>query len=261
MLLHAVAENGGGDGKRAGVSMGTASNAFNRPELLSEDARERVLRAASALRYAGPDPAGRRLRTGRSGALGVIFTDRLSFAFGDQAAREAAGHLRGLGHERVAVLSFAETAEEAGEFPFDVTRERLAGYRDGLGDAHVDVRICRPNLPETGRAATLELLAAAEPPTAVLAMSDALALGALQAARERGVEVPGGLSVVGFDDSPAAAMATPGLTTVRQPQERKGRLAAEALLAAMEGAEAASTPTILPTELVERGSTGPPTHS
>src|ERR671916_485231 len=70
----------------ADVSIGTASNAFNRPDLISEGLRERVFEAAARLGYGGPDPAARRLRTGRTGALGLIFTDRLPYAFDDEAA-------------------------------------------------------------------------------------------------------------------------------------------------------------------------------
>src|SRR5918996_386294 len=69
-----------------GVSIGTASNAFNRPDLISEGLRARVFEAASRLGYSGPDPAARRLRTGRTGAFGLIFTDRLPYAFDDEAA-------------------------------------------------------------------------------------------------------------------------------------------------------------------------------
>ena len=75
--------------------------------------------------------------------------------------------------------------------------------------------------------AVSQLLGGDTTPTGILAMSDVLALGALQAASELGVTVPWELSIVGFDDSPAAALATPPLTTVAQPQEEKGRLAAE----------------------------------
>ena len=91
-------------------------------------------------------------------------------------------------------------------------------------------------------------------------MSDVLALGALQAALELGVAVPENLSVVGFDDSPAAAFATPMLTTLAPPHAETGWLAAHWLLAEI----AAGRPrrrrhkTILPTELVVRESTGPP---
>jgi alanine racemase len=93
-------------------------------------------------------------------------------------------------------------------------------------------------------------------------MSDVLAVGVLQAAAERGFAVPGELSVVGFDDSPAAALATPPLTTVAQPHEEKGRVAAEWLIDAIErggSTRGETTPrTILPTKLVVRNSTAPP---
>src|SRR5436190_2074402 len=72
--------------ERAGVSLGSASQAFGRPELVSEEVRERVLAAAKALGYAGPDPAARRLRLGRAGALGLIFSERLRYQFTDPAA-------------------------------------------------------------------------------------------------------------------------------------------------------------------------------
>src|SRR4051812_8877294 len=83
--------------ERAGVSIGTASNAFNRPEAISDALRERVREAAESLGYAGPAPAGRRLRTGRAGAVGLIFTAELPFAFEDQASTQfLAGVARGL---------------------------------------------------------------------------------------------------------------------------------------------------------------------
>jgi DNA-binding LacI/PurR family transcriptional regulator len=334
--------------ERAGVSVGSASQAFGRPELVSESVRERVLAAAAELGYAGPDPAARRLRTGRAGALGLIFSERLAYAFTDPAAppflrgvageiqeahsglllipdsrlrdeaargvaeaavdgfivystprndprvqaalarrlpvvtvdqprdaptpfigiddraaaRSAAEHLHRLGHERVGVLSFVSSLDRGGTLALDLTTERLAGYREGLGEAWDEslVRVARPNAPEPARRAALELLHLGRPPTAILAMSDILAIGALQAAAEAGVAVPGGLSLVGFDDSPAAAMASPALTTVAQPHEEKGRLAAEWLIEAIErrGEQQRSRRAILPTELVVRDSTAPP---
>ena len=333
--------------ERAGVSVGSASQAFGRPDLVSDDVRKRVLAAAAALGYAGPDPAARRLRTGRAGAIGVLFAERLEYQFTDpaapaflrgvaaairraptglllipdsrqrvemartvreaavdgfliystpqndprvdaalarrlpvvtidsprgaatpfvgiddrEAARSAATYLRGLGHERVAVLSFITTLDRAGTLRLDLSVERLEGYREGLGDVWDPslVRTCRPNAPRPARDATLDLLRAPDPPTAILAMSDILALGALEGAAELGVDVPGRLAVVGFDDSPAALHATPPLTTVAQPFEEKGRLATRWLLEEIERGE--QTPdeharAILPTELVVRGSTG-----
>jgi DNA-binding LacI/PurR family transcriptional regulator len=336
--------------ERAGVSVGSASQAFGRPELVSEQVRERVLAAAKELGYAGPDPAARHLRTGRTGVLGLIFAERLGYQFTDPAApaflrgvargmqkaplgllllpdsryrdeaartvREAAVdgfivysaprndprveaalarglpavtvdqprdtptpfvgiddraaahaaavHLRELGHGRVGVLSFIRALDREGTLVLDMTIERLAGYKQGLGAAWDDdlVRICRPNAVEPAHRAALELLRLPEPPTAIMAMSDVLAIGALQAADELGVSVPAGLSLVGFDDSPAAALATPPLTTVAQPHEEKGRLATERLLDAIEHrTEPESRPArvILPTELVVRGSTAPAT--
>ena len=79
-----------------GVSRTTASNAFNRPDQLNPALRERVLALAAELGYAGPDPAGRALRSGRAGAIGVLLTERLSYAFGDPAA---VATLRGLAVE------------------------------------------------------------------------------------------------------------------------------------------------------------------
>jgi DNA-binding LacI/PurR family transcriptional regulator len=335
--------------ERAGVSVGSASQAFGRPELVSANVRERVLAAAEELGYAGPDPAARRLRTGRAGALGLIFTERLGYAFTDPAApaflrgvawgmeeartglliiptspsrdaaaaavreaavdgfiiysaprndprveaavgrhlplvtvdqprgaetpfvgiddraaaRGAAEHLLGLGHERVAVLTFATAADPDGTLVFDVTEERLAGYREGLGPAWDEsaVRVARPNAPEPARVVALELLRGSSRPTAILAMTDALAIGALQAAAELGIAVPAELSVVGFDDSPAATLASPPLTTVAQPHEEKGRLAAEWLvkdIARGAGPGRRRRQAILPTELVVRESTAPP---
>jgi DNA-binding LacI/PurR family transcriptional regulator len=333
--------------ERAGVSVGSASQAFGRPELVSDEVRERVLAAAEELGYPGPDPAARRLRTGRAGAIGLIFSERLAYQFTDPAsppflrgvslaiqkaptglllipdsrqrdeaarlvreavvdgfivysvpqndprveaalarrlpvvtvdqprgaetpfvgiddraaARSAAEHVRGLGHERVAVLSFVTTLEPGSTLQLDITVERLAGYEEGLGEAWNPalVRTCRPNAPEPARAATLELLREPSPPTAILAMSDILAFGALEAAGELGVPVPSKLSVVGFDDTPGAAQATPPLTTVAQPHEEKGRLAAEQLIDAIErGGSGEPTRTLLPTELVVRDSTAPP---
>ena len=335
--------------ERAGVSVGSASQAFGHPELVSDQLRERVLAAAEALGYAGPDPAARRLRLGRTGVLGLLFAERLRYQFTDPAApaflrgvargmrraplgllllpdsrfrreasrtvREAAvdgfivysaphndprvaaaldrrlpvvtvdqprdaptpfvgiddraaacaaaEHLRGLGHERVAVLSFIRALDPEGTMVLDISVERLEGYKEGLGDAWDEglVRICRPNAAEPARRAALELLRQPNPPTAILAMSDVLATGALQAAAERGLAVPGALSLVGFDDSPAAALTKPPLTTVAQPHEEKGRLATERLLDGIEhrtDSESRLTRDILPTELVVRESTAPP---
>jgi DNA-binding LacI/PurR family transcriptional regulator len=178
------------------------------------------------------------------------------------AARSAAAYLRELGHTRVGVLSFVTALDAKGILGVFLSTERLAGYQEGLAEAwDADaVRVCRPNASRPARRAALELLQRDRPPTAILAMSDVLALGALQAAAELRLAVPEELSVVGFDDSPAAALAKPALTTVSQPHEEKGRVAAEWLLQAIERGQPlpADRRLILPTELVVRDSAGPP---
>jgi DNA-binding LacI/PurR family transcriptional regulator len=336
---------------RAGVSVGSASQAFGRPELVSPELRERVLEAAKELGYAGPDPTARRLRTGRAGAIGVIFSERLGYQFTDPAApaflggiaqglgeqhlglllipdardrelvaetvrgaavdgfivysasqndprveaalarrvpvvtvdqprgirtpfvgiddraaaRSAAEYIVSLGHERVGVLSFVTVLDPEARLELDLSVERLSGYKEGLGgvwDASA-VRTVRPNAPEPARIAALELLRTDTPPTAILAMSDVLGVGALQAAAELGLRVPEDLSVVGFDDSPAASLASPPLTTVAQPHEEKGRLAARWLVEAIEkGSDRhRRRRELLPTTLVVRESTAPPKPS
>jgi DNA-binding LacI/PurR family transcriptional regulator len=331
----------------AGVSVGTASNAFSRPDLVSAQARERVHAAAKKLGYGGPNPAARRLRTGDAGALGLIFTEDLEFAFGDDAAlqflegladalrdrgtgllivplstkqeeatrlvrealvgafvvysapngdprvaaavqrrlpvvivdqprdvprvpfvgiddragaRSAAEHVRGLGHRRIAIVSFATTAPGIDDLIFPVTEERRTGYLEGLGDIEPEVVVCRPNSHEAAEEAGRAVLDrdCAQRPTALLCMSDAIAHGCRRVAAALDIDVPGELSIVGFDNSPVALLSAPPLTTVAQPMAEKGRIATELALAAAGGRKRLPRRTIMPTELLIRGTTGPP---
>ena len=107
-----------------------------------------------------------------------------------------------------------------------------------------------------GRVAGATLLGDQRPPTAILAASDQLALGAIEAARELGIAIPDQLSVCGFDDIPAAAHTSPALTTVRQDHGRKGQLAVDLLLAKLAGTSP-PTPAPLETRVIARQSTGP----
>ena len=183
------------------------------------------------------------------------------------SARAAAEHLLALGHRRLGVVALPLSPDgvEGRASParqesarYGVSRDRLAGYRDaveaaGIEWAHVAVEERWPNGFDAGARAAAALLDAAPRPTAILAMSDELALGALQAARRRGIEVPRELSIVGFDDIPGAARAQPALTTIRQPNQEKGEVAARLLL---EGAPS-NERIELPAELLVRASTGP----
>lgn len=187
----------------------------------------------------------------------------------EDAARAAAGHLTALGHRRFAVVSFA-LAPDGGTGPADlarrrnalyaVSRARLSGYATALAEAGIEwadvpVHECAGSIRAAGRTAAERLLAASAAPTAILATSDVLALGILDAAAAASIHVPRHLSVVGFDDISAAGDA--GLTTIRQDHRAKGRLAGELLLAALRE-EHAAAPSPLPHDLIVRGSTAAP---
>ena len=189
-----------------------------------------------------------------------------------QAAKTAAEHLLQLGHRKIGVLvdrlvpdgvSGPVDAKRRAATRDGVARERLAGYRQALrsvGLGWTDVPIVEAGgFDEDASSRAVEILLDHHPYlTAVLASTDVLGLRTLVALRKRGIDVPGRMSVVGFDDVPAAASA--GLTTIAQPLVDKGRQAASMLLAAAADAKPRSL--ILATELVERGSSGPaPGHA
>ena len=111
---------------------------------------------------------------------------------------------------------------------------------------------------ESGRDATERLLALAEPPTAIFAASDLMAIGAVRAAAEVGLRVPEDLSVVGFDDIQLSPHVNPPLTTMRQDKLGLGGAAGDALIARVAGAADRPALQTLPVELVVRGSTAPP---
>lgn len=174
----------------------------------------------------------------------------------ETGAFQAARHLAGLGHRAVVVLSFAPQARGS---TYYVPAQRLAGYQRGLAvpptviEAHSDVA--------SGAGAISQLLVStARPPTAILAMSDALALGALDACLRHGLRVPEDVSIIGYDDIPVAATASPPLTTVRQPVHEKAVAAMRLLLREITrepGAPILHEHDHLATELVVRASAGP----
>ena len=107
---------------------------------------------------------------------------------------------------------------------------------------------------EFGRSAAARLLAAAEPPTAIVAASDYIAVGIMQALREAGLRIPDDMSIVGFDDMPFAELMDPALTTIRQPVAAMGRLGFQTLARLMAGERPAATLTRLPVQFIERKS-------
>jgi LacI family transcriptional regulator, galactose operon repressor len=169
-------------------------------------------------------------------------------------AATATEHLLALGHRRVGAIT--------GPLGWCATDERLAGYRAALSAAGVrpDPSLVAEADFEVagGRAAADRLLALPDPPTGVLAFNDNLAVGASQAARERGLSLPRDLSVVGFDDADHAALVTPALTTMRQPLGEMARMAVGLLVRRLSGQPVEGLRIELATRLVLRESTAPP---
>jgi DNA-binding LacI/PurR family transcriptional regulator len=171
-----------------------------------------------------------------------------------QGGVAATEHLLALGHERIAVVG--------GYRRKLFSAARIAGYRSALSAAGVPYRseyVRHGNFDEaTAHRRTLQLLDLPEPPTAVFACSDRMALRVCAALAERGLRVPDDVSVVGFDDLPEARWASPPLTTVRQPLGEMAATALRLLVRMMGGARPEGTRTELSTRLVERASTAPP---
>ncbi len=339
---------------RVGVSRMTVSNAFSRPDQLSAELRKKILAAAKQLGYVGPDPAGRALARGTSGAVGILLTDSLRDAFTDEVAtgflgaivdelaptglaftlltanergdvipardvamdgalvyscrpestgldwlvrrglplvyvdqdpvpgvasvnvddrggaRAAAQHLVDLGHRTVGTVTLAIdgpagiATDPLVELHGHSERQRMIGWLEALEGAGIEPTAVqmRTDLDVDADEAARLLLQVEPRPTAVLCFSDVMALSIIRVAKSLGLAIPDDLSVIGFDDSPAARWSDPPLTTVHQDIDEKGRLAAEALTVAIERARSGSTNRVrhitLPTELVVRQSTAPP---
>jgi DNA-binding LacI/PurR family transcriptional regulator len=192
------------------------------------------------------------------------------------AACEIASYLLGLGHRRIAIVAARPMAAQAhggagvraadawldvdlsAAHRFGAGRARLAGYHDACVEAGLDwagVPIHpTANDREIARRAAEKLLDLRPRPTAVIAATDEIAFGVMDVALRRGIDVPGELSVAGFDDVPAAEPA--GLTTVRQPSTEKGTTAGRLLLE--PAGEEPAPCVIMEHRLVVRRSTAPP---
>ena len=333
--------------KAAGVSQGTASNAFGKPDLVRPEVRERIFQAAKELGYRGPHVMARMLRTGKAGALGVVFPDNLEYAFTDPVAiellrgigrecaqhgvnvmiisaenpeqaiaavnnaavdaflvhcysdsndviaaiqrrnqplisidtdiagaagtvvlddfgagRNAAQHLLECGARKFAILSLQATEHDhfgpmssnrLGAASHRVVRERLAGYHEVLKGAGISaddvVHIECDNQSEHSAKLTAEMLTAHPEIDGILAMSDVIAIGAIDAARAMGRKVPDDLKIIGIDGIQAGERTDPPLTTMYQDSVEKGRLAAELALSDETGKTIS-----LETSLLLRGS-------
>ncbi len=333
------------------TSPSTVSNAYNHPDQLSKELRNRILKTAKDIGYSGPHPIARGLRQQRIGVIGVLFGEHLSYAFSDPAAaifmqgiseatevegygltivpvppgaphtafgifnapvdgfiaycltREglvenvlerglplvlvdhtprpdvpginiedehgaklAARHLHEQGHKNIGILTlelsnppqtgWADNLKQAQQSIFEATRGRLNGYVTELSKAglvwnkNIFVYECN-DTTEQGRQGLHAILERNPKTTAILTMSDVLALGVLEEAKKLKLRVPQDLAVVGFDDVPDAARA--GLSSVSQPHLEKGRMAGELLIKQLKG-DSVTSPKLLKTRLMIRGS-------
>lgn len=187
---------------------------------------------------------------GQLPGMGIPFVDVDNIG----GARVATEHLIHLGHRRIALITNTSPA-------YTASTDRWTGYRQALetaGIAYDETRVRYGDFtPQSGRAAMEDLLAAAPPPTAVFVASDAVALGAQQAIRQRGLRIPEDIALVGFDDIPLAEFVDPPLTTVRIPAAGLGWGAADLLIRLIVADEEVRSPqVILETELIVRESCG-----
>jgi len=167
------------------------------------------------------------------------------------AAAQAVSYLIGKGRTRIALVN--------SDTRFMYARQRRQGYVDALSAAGLPVqpRYCLEvdSLDfSAGRAAAARLLKLKQPPDAIFAVSDTLAIGVLRGAREAGLDVPGDVAVMGFDDIALARQTYPALTTVAQPMRELGEQAARLLLARLAGDASGAAGVVLPHRLVLRES-------
>ncbi|WP_433418365.1 GH1 family beta-glucosidase [Microtetraspora malaysiensis] len=199
----------------------------------------------------GPDPLAERLaRTG----VPVVLLGRPAIASlvpyvdvdNTGGAKAATRHLLDRGRRRIGVI--------CGPMDLVAVQDRLAGHLAALHEDGLRPAIALAGLDrQSGGAAARELLSGHPDLNAVFATSDELAIGALEAAREAGLQVPRDLAIVGFDDVHAASCTTPPLTTVRVPTADQALALARLLLSRLDGRH--TTSVVLPTRLVVRATT------
>lgn len=171
-----------------------------------------------------------------------------------QGAYNATEYLVKLGHTRIGFIT--------GSMDLGAAIDRLDGYKSALKVHHIreDAQLIYKGnfFQPDGYAGASALLDIADPPTAIFASNDVMAMGAMDAVRSRALRIPEDVSILGFDDIPQAASVRPALSTVRQPLEQMGRLATQMLIDKLKNPEKEIGRIELPTELVSRDSTSSP---
>lgn len=174
----------------------------------------------------------------------------------ERAAVLALNHLKELNHQRIAFMRGNPISSDAKDRWEAICR--VAGQIGLTIDTDLTIQIDADDpTPMLGYPFAKQLLARAKPFTALFAYNDISAMGAIRALREQGLRVPEDISVVGFDDIPGAAFHSPSLTTVRQPLNRMGEVAAQTLLDRIEVKKEYPPDIAIEPELIVRESTAP----
>ncbi len=235
-------------------------NADERPELQDHHVRTLLDRRIDGLLVSPADGRSPLTLDAARGGTPMVFVDRwvpgvdvpVVRADGRQAIRDLVAHLYRLGHRRVAII--------AGPAATTTGHERVEAFREALRDHGlplVDAYIGQGDFQaESGRRATEAFLALAEPPEVVFAADNLMALGALDAIRERGLRVPQDIGLAAFDDIPWFVHTDPPITAIAQPTGDLARAAVRALADVIEGRPPRSV--TLPARLVVRSSCGEP---
>jgi LacI family transcriptional regulator len=255
------------------VSVATVSTVINGRDGIATDTSARVLEVVQKLGYESSLVA-RSLRSHRTHVIGILVAEFEPFsaeilkgagsALGDTdyellaytGVRQSGGadrHLIELAHGRIGFM--------AGRPDLESSRLREAGYRRALAEAGIEVDPSLVRMSDYRRDSAhepaVELLARPGRPTAVFAGKDLSAIGTMETTQELGLDVPGDISVIGFDDIPGAATHHAPLSTVCQPIQQMGAAAVEPLIALIDGSVPETRHVRLPTSLVLRGTTAP----
>jgi LacI family transcriptional regulator len=167
-----------------------------------------------------------------------------------QGGHDATHYLLELGHRHIGFIT--------GDMQLGCAQERLQGYKDALQEYDIALYaqwvVEGDFLQPSGYAGAVTLLARSPRPTAIVASNDVMALGVMEAVRDHGLRIPEDISIIGFDDIPQAASVHPPLTTIRQPLEEMGRVAAQLLLEMIKNDDQPNQHIALPTQLIKRHS-------